>query len=204
VNPIIQESYECNPQTAGHKIGTLRDTAITSKNQLRTSKSPPNNRVGTQSLMPRTPFLSFRESTSGDRGIIITTEPDLTIGERGKPSFTDGQQDSQSTSMERQPGDSVQDKSYAEPTPHAVSLALPFTGETSREEAHRSMVSTPVPETPQGDLCVIREHIVQPTPKKKRAFSHRTKTGCITVATEKRNAMSKNHHVCRPFCTLSQ
>jgi hypothetical protein len=156
--------------------------------------------------MSRTPFSSSRESTSGDREMVVVTEPDLTIGERGKQSFIDGQQDSQSgsrwqdsreitddgdevgssTSMESQPGDSVQDKSYAVPTPHTVSLALPPTGETSGEEAHRSMVSTPAAETLQDELRVIREYIVQPTPKKKRAFSHRTKTGCITCRHRKK------------------
>jgi hypothetical protein len=150
--------------------------------------------------MSRTPFSSSRELTSGDREMVVATESDLTIGKRQKPSFTDGQQDAQSgsgwqpcremenggdevdssPSMGRQSGNSAQDKSYAEQTPHTVGLALHSTGEISSEETHRSMVFAPVAEPPQGDIHVIHEYINQPTPKKKRAFSDRTKTGCIT------------------------
>lgn len=106
--------------------------------------------------------------------------------------------------MEKQPGNYVQDTSYAGPAPLIGNLALQSAGEISSEETHRSMVSSLVAEAPQGDLHVIREHIIQPTPKEKRAFSHRTMTGCITCRCRERNAMSKSRHVCRPFCTVSE
>ena len=56
-----------------------------------------------------------------------------------------------STSMERRPGNNVQDTSYAEPTPLIDSLALQSAGEISSEETHRSIVSAPVAEPPQGE-----------------------------------------------------
>ena len=80
----------------------------------------------------------------------------------------------------------MQDKSYAEQSLHTVSLASQSTGEISSEETHPSMVSAPVAEPPQGDLHVVREYLIQPTPKKKRAFSHRTKTGCINCRYRKK------------------
>lgn len=95
--------------------------------------------------------------------------------------------------MERQPENNQQDKSYAEPAPHAVGLALQSAGEISSEEAQPSMVSAPVAERPKGDLRVIREYIDRPTPKKKRVSSHRTKTGCITCRYGKRKSDEKKN-----------
>lgn len=165
--------------------------------------------------MTRTLLSSCRELTRGDREMMAATESDLTTGTRLKPSFTDGQQNAQSgsgwpgfqeiidngdgvgssTSMERQPGNNHQDKSYAEPKPHAVGLALQSAGEISSEEAQPSMVSAPVTEPPKGDLCVIRQYIARPTPKKKRVSSHGTKTGCISCGYGKRKSNEK-----KPSC----
>ena len=205
VKSISQEPQDNDPQPAGSTICVPQDTGIAGKNELQMSETPSNNRVEAQRLTSRTPFSPPRDTTSGYQDM-IPTESGLTVGKRLRPPSADGQQVAQSASRwqhfqeintggdeigfsnsrERQPGNYVQDTSYAEPTPLINSLALQSAGEISSKETHRSMVSSPVAQPPQGDLHVIREHIVQTTPKKKRAFSHRTKTGCITCRNRKK------------------
>jgi hypothetical protein len=134
---------------------------------------------------------------------VVATESDLTIGTQGKPSSTDGQQNARpgsawqlfeeinnngdevrsATSAERQPGNNVRDSSFAEQTPLTDDLALQSAGEISSEETHRSTISAPAAEPLQSDLHA-RDHIIQP--KRKRAFSRRSKTGCITCRSRRK------------------
>jgi hypothetical protein len=204
VSSISQEQQKSDSQTARRNIGAPQDTGIAGKQELPTSDTLSNNQVGKQDFISRTPLSLSREMTGGDWEFVVTTESDLTIGTQAKPSSTDGQQKAQSgsarqhfreinndgdevgssTSVERQPGNNVQDSSYAEQTPLTDDLTSQSAGAISSEETHHSMVSLAA-ESQRSDLHV-HEHTVQLQPKRKRAFSHRTKTGCITCRSRKK------------------
>lgn len=203
LNSISQEQQNGDSHTAGRNNGAPQDTGVAGQKEFSPSETISNNQVGTRGSMSRTPSSPSREMTSGEGEFVVATESDLTIGRQGKPSSTDGQQNARNgsawqlfeeinnngdevrsaTSAERQPGNNVRDSSYAEQTPLTDDLALQSAGEISSEETHRSTISAPAAEPLQSDLHA-RDHIIQP--KRKRAFSRRSKTGCITCRSRRK------------------
>lgn len=207
VNSLSKEPKECDCQTAGHRIGAQQETGITGKTNHPVSETLSNNEVGAlQNLESGTTFSPTKETPNGDREIEVATELDLAIEIRGKPASTGGQKDARYgldwrhcrdinnsggevatfTSMERQPGNDVQAMGSAEKTPLTDMFALQPASEISKEVTRRTIASAPAAETPQGDLHANLEPTIQPKTKKKRAFGHRTKTGCMTCRQRKK------------------